>query len=148
MSPAWHLAKRFFGMVSATPLAPAERQEVGGVLGADELRLFDRLGVPDQRHALHVLRRFDAIAPRAPLPARQAALLHDIGKVDCQLGAIMRVVATVVGGRTESFRKYHAHEQHGLVLLQAIRTDVVTLALLRGEGDAALVAALRRADAV
>ncbi len=145
---AWHLVKRLVGSVSAMPLQPHELHEVVDVLLPGEYALFERFGVADQRHALHVLRRFDAFAPQAPVSTRRAALLHDIGKIESSLGTVGRVVATLVGPRTAAFRTYHAHEAHGLQLLQQAGSDTATLALLRGEGDAGLVAALQRADAL
>ena len=115
----WHLVKRFVGSVTAAPLTDVERTEVAAVLLPTEHRLFEQFSVADQRHALHVLRRFDSFAPGAPVFARRAALLHDIGKVDAQLGTLRRVVATVVGPRTPAFRRYHQHEVHAPPLADA-----------------------------
>ena len=147
MNP-WHLVRRFVGSVTAAPLTRAERREVNEVLTAAEQSLFARLGKADQRHALIVLRRFDALVAAAPVAARRAALLHDIGKVEVRLGTVMRVVATLVGPRGAVFRRYHAHEARGLELLGEAGSDSLTLGILRGTADAQLVAALRRADDV
>jgi putative nucleotidyltransferase with HDIG domain len=100
-----------------------------------------------------VLRRFDAFVGEAlhvtpPVAARRAALLHDIGKVQAPLGTLMRVVATMVGPRTAAFRRYHEHETIGVAMLEQAGSDPTTVMLLRGQGDAQLVAALRRADAI
>jgi hypothetical protein len=75
-------------------------------------------------------------------------LLHDIGKVESPLGTMARVVATILGPRGEAFRRYHAHESRGVELLVAAGSDALTVSLLRGDADPALVAALRRADAI
>ena len=143
-----HLAKRFVGAVTAAPLIAIEQRETRDLLTAAEADLFGRLTTPDQRHALHVLRRFDEFAPGAPPAARRAALLHDIGKVESRLGTMARVVATIVGPRGEAFRRYHAHESRGVELLVAAGSDALTVSLLRGDADPELVAALRRADAI
>jgi putative nucleotidyltransferase with HDIG domain len=139
MSP-WHLAKRLVGAAVAQPLRSAEVNEVAAILTPTELQLFGQLSTPDQRHALHVLRRFDAFVAEAlhvapPVAARRAALLHDIGKAQAPLGTVMRVVATIVGPRTAAFRRYHEHEAIGVTMLEHAGSDVTTLMLLRGQGD-------------
>lgn len=147
MNP-WHLVKRFVGALSASPLAAGEWREVRQLLHAAESELFGRLTTADQRHALHVLRRFDSFVPDASPAARRAALLHDIGKVDSPLGTMARVVATIVGPRGEVFRRYHEHESRGIELLVAAGSDTLTVSLLHGDADPVLVEALRRADAI
>lgn len=148
LSKLWHLVKRLIGSVTATPLRPDEQRDVAAILTASEGHLFSRLAMVDQRHALHVLRRFVSFAPGAPQTAQRAALLHDIGKGDCSLGTFMRVVATVVGPRTKTFRRYHDHEALGRAMLLQAGSDPLTIALLRGDGEVSLVTALRRADAI
>lgn len=153
MTSPWHLAKRLVGAVVARPLRSAEANEVAEILTPTELQLFGQLTTPDQRHALHVLGRFDAFVAEAshvalPVAARRAALLHDIGKVQAPLGTVMRVVATIFGPRTPAFRRYHEHETIGVAMLEQAGSDPATVMLLRGQGDAQLVAALRRADAI
>ncbi len=135
MKHLWHLVKRFATSIGARPLGPDERLRVGAILTPAEAALFDRFNAADQRHALVVLARFDAVAPGAPLAVRRAALLHDIGKVDSSLGTLARVVATIVGGRTAAFRAYHAHEAHGAELLRKAGSDAVTVALVAGVGE-------------
>ncbi|MFM8958518.1 MAG: HD domain-containing protein [Actinomycetota bacterium] len=145
---AWHLTKRFIGAVTAAPSTSAEREEIRRILLPSEQNLFDLFGTADQRHALTVLYRFADFAPEAPVEARRAALLHDIGKVESGLGTVARVVATVVGARGVRFQRYHDHERLGVELLTAAGSDTVTLQLLRGEGDASLLTALQRADEI
>ena len=153
MTSPWHLAKRLAGAVVAKRLSTVEVNKVAAILAPAELQLFRQLSTADQRHALQVLGRFDAfvandlrVAP--PVVARRAALLHDIGKVQAPLGTLLRVVATMVGPRTAAFRRYHEHEVIGVTMLEHAGSDVTTLMLLRGQGDAQLLAALRRADAI
>lgn len=148
MSNLWHLAKRFVTSLTAAPLAAPEAREISEVLLPAEMQHFSRLSTADQRHALVVLRRFDAIAAGAPLAARRAALLHDIGKIEAQLGTLARVFATLLGGRTARFRAYHEHEARGASLLQMAGSDALTVALVAGAGDEPWRGFLARADAV
>ena len=148
MTNLWHLIKRFISSITATTLSSEEQAEVTAVLLPAENALFVRLAKPDQRHALQVLRRFDRLVPSAPMVARRAALLHDIGKLESGLGTTKRVVATVAGARSQRFRAYHDHEQIGAELLSGAGSDPRTVMLVRGEGDTTHVDALRRADAI
>ncbi|NDE20750.1 MAG: hypothetical protein EBZ98_03745, partial [Actinobacteria bacterium] len=106
MLSLWHLIKRFFGSITASPLSAGEQAELVAMLLPAEYALFVRLATSDQRHALHVLRRFDRLVPAAPVAVRRAALLHDIGKLEAGLGTARRVAATVIGPRTKAFRAY------------------------------------------
>lgn len=142
----WHLFKRLVGALTAQPLTTTEKDEIHSVLSPNEGRLFERFGVPDQRHALVVLRRFDARIDNAPIFARRAALMHDIGKIESNLGTTMRVLATVLGGRTQRFRTYLDHDQGTLRLLREADSDARTTDLLSGVGDEMLLAALQDAD--
>ncbi len=143
---AGHLVRRFLGSLSATRLNERELETVRQILLPAEAALFREFGRIDQRHAVVVLWRFDALQPAAPLTARRAALLHDIGKVRTPLGTFARVLATLLGPRTARFAAYLDHERHGLELLREAGSDPETLALLCGEGDAVLRSALRKAD--
>lgn len=141
-----HLIRRFFGSIVAKPLTDAEQTLVGNLLLPRERQLFAEFSRADQRHAMVVLRRFDAAVPSATTEVRRAALLHDIGKVGLRLGVFSRVLATVVGSRTAQFAQYHAHESRGLQMLAQAGSSEVTLRVLRGQSDAAIVDALRNAD--
>lgn len=143
-----HLARRFIGSVVARSLTGPESSMVQALLLPQEYGLFSQLSRADQRHALHVLQRFDLVMPGATIDARRAALLHDIGKVGLRLGILARVVATVVGPRARRFADYHAHESRGVAMLERVGSSRITVGLLRGDGDAAVVAALRSADEI
>jgi len=143
-----HLVRRFFGSLTATRLSAHEVETVRQILLPAEATLFFEFGPADQRHALVVLGRFDVLQPTAPLPARRAALLHDIGKVRAPLGTFARVLATLFGPRTARFAEYLDHERHGVELLRNAASDSETLALLRGEGDPVLRSALKEADEI
>ena len=86
------------------------------------------------------------LAPEASPAHIAGALLHDVGKVEADLGTLGRVMATVVGPRTERFRSYHDHEAIGVRLLEEAGSDPATIELAGSRGS--LAAALRAADDV
>jgi len=127
---ALHLVRRFFGFLTAAPLSPTEQDEVHAVLGYRLARLFFSQRTEDQRHALDVRSRV------GDDPALvQAALLHDVGKIDSDLGAIGRSLATVwavtslpIWGRWQA---YLGHGRLGADLLEAHGADEFAVAFTR-----------------
>lgn len=97
----------------------------------------------DQRHSIVVMRRFRVLRPNATLPEIRAALLHDVGKIESNLGVFGRVIATVVGPRGRRFTNYHEHEQIGSQMLRKINSELVTILLVAGAPDSLLVEALK-----
>jgi hypothetical protein len=138
-----HLVRRFLSSLSSRPLDPADTAWAESFLLESEAQLWRRFDPPDRRHAIAVARRFASKATWTR-DEMAGALLHDIGKLDSGLGTAARVVATVVGPRTERFRRYHDHEQIGADMLIAAGSSSVTIELVRGRGRAA--AALADAD--
>lgn len=64
----------------------------------DELELWNQMSRADRRHAVGVARRVEAaLGPDATRPVLAAALLHDVGKLDANLGVYGRVIATISG---------------------------------------------------
>lgn len=142
-----HLAKRFVGMLSRRPLARADVVWVDSVLLDRESALWRQLSLPDQRHSIVVARRFVAEVGDRCRDDIAAALLHDIGKLRSGLGVWSRVLATVVGPRTERFRRYHDHEQIGAEMLRSAGSTERTIGLIDGTStDQLAVEALLRAD--
>jgi hypothetical protein len=125
-----HLIRRFFGFLLAKPLTPGEQQRVSDALDPDLARLFFAQRFQDQRHALTVYRRVGGSADLA-----QAALLHDVGKTESDLGALGRSLATLWNslGRpaTGRWKSYLAHGSSGSNMLKALEADslAVTFAL-------------------
>ncbi len=95
-----HLTRRFAGSLRLGPPSAADRAWVSGVLTPEELLLFLRMSNADRRHAVAVARRVDAaLAGTSEAGDRRwlvAALLHDVGKVEADLGVSGRVVATLL----------------------------------------------------
>jgi len=143
---AGHLARRFVGSLSTKRPVSADLAWVRRQLLPAEWAMWERFGPADQRHSVAVARRFVAGRPEATRPEVAGALLHDIGKINSQLGTVGRVVATIVGPRTDRFRRYHDHESIGAEWCAEAGSDPATVDLVRGLGDAA--PALRAADDV
>ena len=139
-----HLARRFAGSLSRREPDAHREAWARAQLLPGELALWARMSAQDRRHSIEVARRFREILETATRDEMAAALLHDVGKVDCRLGTFGRVAATVVGPRTERFRRYHDHERIGVELLEAAGSTEATLRLAHWEGEHAT--ALREAD--
>ncbi|MEP7047162.1 MAG: HD domain-containing protein [Ilumatobacteraceae bacterium] len=141
-----HLARRLLGSLSRREPAAADTAWAESTLTSGELLLWRRLSAPDRRHAIVVGRRFMSLVGTAPWTRDEiaGALLHDIGKLDSDLGTAMRTVATIVGPRTTRFRRYHDHERIGAEMLVTAGSSPVTVELVAGHGRAA--PALARAD--
>ena len=144
-----HLTRRFFGALSRRAPSSCDQAWAIGFLLPGEAALWQQLSHADQRHSTEVARRFAEDLSESSRDEIAGALLHDIGKVSVDLGTFGRVLATIVGPRTRSFRIYHDHEQIGIELLRRAGSTAETLSLLDGttQRNEALTA-LRRADNV
>ncbi len=98
-----HLIQRFFGSVCARSVVAEDEDWVAHLLTGPELELWRGLGRTDKVESVDVARRFisnPVVADAQPSNKEAlvaAALLHDIGKADSQLGTSSRVLATVSG---------------------------------------------------
>ena len=137
-----HLVSRFFGALSGAQPLREDLKEVESLLLDSELLLWQKLPTMDQRHSINVLRRFINLRPGATRPEMRAALLHDIGKLQSNLGVLGRVVATLIGRRGERFTAYHDHEKIGSQMLQNIDSDSVTIRLVAGSDQSDIAGAL------
>ncbi len=131
-----HLALRFFGSLSGRPPDVAHEVWAEDHLLPGEVELWRQLSNQDRRHSAKVARRFEAARPEATRAEIAGALLHDVGKIECGLGTWGRVVASIVGGRTERFRLYHDHEHIGSVLAERAGSDPATVELIDERGPA------------
>jgi HD domain len=128
MTRVRHLAQRFFGSVRAEPLDDVELELVRGYLGPDEFECWERLGPADRRESVETARATLRALGSEPEPDWvAAALLHDVGKVETDLGPVGRSVATVsatvVGRRrarswTNRFGRYVNHDDLGALRLR------------------------------
>jgi len=131
-----HLVGRFVRSLSSAPPSAADERWVDDTLTAAERALWIRLSNQDRRHSIAVARRFEERRASATRAELAGALLHDIGKVECGLGTLGRVAATVVGPRTHRFRLYHDHEAIGARLVADAGSDPVTVELVDERGPA------------
>ncbi len=143
MSKPWHvlikphhLALRFFTSLSGRPPDVTEEVWAEDHLLPGEVALWRQMSNQDRRHSAKVARRFVAARPAATRPEIAGALLHDVGKIECGLGTWGRVVASVVGRRTERFRRYHDHEHVGAELAEAAGSEPATVELIDERGPA------------
>jgi len=136
VSTPWHLVRRF--VTSLPPMPPTVEDEVWADdhLLPGERELWVRLSNRDRRHSIGVAQRFDDARGGASRAEIAGALLHDVGKIECDLGTFGRVAATLVGGRTERFRAYHDHEEIGARLVAECGSDPVTTELVAEAGPA------------
>lgn len=96
-----HLARRFFGALSPVPPRAEDVAWVATVLNERELGVWRRLPRHDRRHSIAVARRVEAALAGTAYADDprwiEAALLHDVGKLDAGLGVLGRVAATLAG---------------------------------------------------
>lgn len=131
-----HLVARFVTSLSGRPPDVADEVWAESHLLDGEIALWRRMSNQDRRHSTKVARRFVEARPGATRAEIAGALLHDVGKIECGLGTWGRVVASLVGPRTERFRAYHDHEHIGAVLAAANGSDEATVELIDERGPA------------
>jgi hypothetical protein len=99
-----HYVRRFFTSLSRRPPAAADEAWAAAVATPAERALLARLPNHDRRHLIASARQVDAaLGPDADPVWIRAALLHDVGKFDADLGVVGRAIATVAAsglGRT------------------------------------------------
>jgi len=97
-----HLARRFFSSLWPGGPSVADTDWVAQVLTSSEFAAWREMPAVDRRESVHVARRLVASLAGGPYADDQrylaAALLHDVGKIDCRLGPIGRALATMAGG--------------------------------------------------
>ena len=138
-----HLARRLFGSLRPGGPPDAERAWVEDVLSDAEYGLWTRMSGPDRRHSVQVAREVERrLGHEATPPVLAAALLHDVGKIDADLGTWGRVVATmsakVAGadtarlwtkstGFTRRVGLYLHHPEIGADMLELAGSDPLTV---------------------
>jgi hypothetical protein len=144
-----HLTKRFFGSLRPGGPSAADTEWAESQLLPDEVTLWRTMGRADRRHAAGVARRVElSLGHEATRPVLAAALLHDVGKTESNLGTYGRVIATVSGavigrdpdivrawtrtrGFTRSVGLYLQHPKIGGDLLGMAGSDPLTEAWAR-----------------
>ena len=146
MNKLAHLTKRFVLSLVPSQVQEIERQWVQSVLSPSEFDVWNYMMVQDRRHSVMVGRRFVKYRPTASQSEISGALLHDGGKSVARLGTFARVIATLVGPRTDRFRQYHDHESIGATVLRSIGSDELTISMVENSCVGELRQALSRAD--
>lgn len=144
LTQPFHLVARFRWSLSAQPPTADEEAWARSHLLPGEIELWERMSDMDRAHSAIVARRFVTARPSATRAEVAGALLHDVGKIDSQLGPWSRAAASVVGGRTRRFRSYLDHERIGAELAAAAGSDPATVDLIAERGPA--FATLHRVD--
>jgi HD domain len=145
MSTAWHLARRFVETLGPAEPRPDEEAFAATILSPGEAALWRRMSAADRRHALAVAGRVRAGGE--PYGTRRevlaAALLHDVGKVEAEVGVWARVAATVTSlvlgrrrvagwsgrpGLLGRMGRYVSHPGIGATLLSGAGSDPLTVA--------------------
>lgn len=137
-----HLARRFLGSLSPLPLAAGDDAWATSQLGPGERLLWQRMPRADRKHSVGVARLVAAQVGEDEQAVLAAALLHDVGKVDADLGTFGRVAATLVGRRrgtrwrrSDGLRgrigQYLHHDVIGAELLEDVGADPLTVAWAR-----------------
>lgn len=135
-SKVWHLTARFATSLPPTPPSVVDEVWVDEHLLAGERKLWIQLSNQDRRHSSAVARRFVAYRPEASRAEIAGAILHDVGKLDCDLGTFRRVAATLVGPRGRAFASYHDHEAIGAEMARLAGSDPSTVELIAQRGPA------------
>ncbi|MEZ5144988.1 MAG: hypothetical protein R2726_21095 [Acidimicrobiales bacterium] len=148
-SRPWHLVRRAVGTL--VPLAPRAADSVWAIdqLLPGEARLWASMRAADRRHSIAVAKRVQArLGDGATRAILAAALLHDVGKVDADLGVYGRTVATLSGAavrhdpetirdwtRTRGFTRrvglYLQHPKLGGDMLELAGSDPLTVTWTR-----------------
>lgn len=143
-----HLFLRWWLSIRAgSPTHTDERWAVSQLL-LGEQDLWTQMNAQDRFHSVMVARRFLAVRAGATRAEMAGALLHDVGKIRCDLGTTARVIATLIpprmiprfsmfGRLRARFQLYRDHADLGIKLLTNAGSDAVTLEMLRGTGTAA-----------
>jgi len=144
-----HLARRFFGSLRPGGPSATDADWAVAQLLPDEMVLWRSMSRADRRHAAGVARRVEvALGNEATRPVLAAALLHDVGKTESNLGTYGRVIATISGavigrdpdivrawtrtrGFTRSVGLYLQHPRLGGDLLGIAGSDPLTEAWAR-----------------
>lgn len=137
-----HLVRRLLGSLSPVPLAEHDEAWATSHLGPGERQLWQRMTRADRKHSVGVARLVAAQVGEGERPVLAAALLHDVGKLDADLGTVGRVAATLVGRRRAAgwadapglrrrIARYLRHDAIGAALLEDAGADPLTAAWAR-----------------
>lgn len=129
-----HLAKRFARSLASRYPSPRDQALVAGALSREEAEIFWRQAVPDLVHAVASARHVAATHPDRVDLAR-AALLHDVGKIDADLGTFGRSAASIMHllrlPLPRRMRLYIDHAEIGAVMLEVLGVEQIAVDFAR-----------------
>ena len=129
-----HLVGRFFGHIRAAAPGPDDQRFVHENLDGRCAELFWSQNAPDQRHAVDVARRVSEVLPDDS-GAIGAALVHDFGKTEANIGAVSRSIATVLDAAgmpmTPRMHMYRDHGERGALALEEAGCGLLAVAFAR-----------------
>lgn len=115
-----HLARRFLAVLRARPLTAEEERIARSWLGEQLQGPFFGQPPADQRHGVEAARHVIAAGIDDP-DAVIAALTHDIGKRHARLGALGRVIATLmIKARLPLPARFRVYRDHGLLAAEEL----------------------------
>lgn len=137
-----HLVRRFLGSLSPLAVDADDEAWATAQLLPGERRLWQRMSRADRKHSVGVARTVAQQVGEEHRPVVAAALLHDVGKVDADLGTFGRVGATLIGRRRSAgwaeapglrgrVERYLRHDAIGADLLEDAGADALTVAWAR-----------------
>jgi len=141
--------------------AALELGELGGLLSTEQQALFRTMSAVDQRHCVAVARSLTSHGYQQP-DLLLAALFHDVGKSLATIsvwervahvlllrfapGLVARLGSEQPGGLAHGLYVLAHHSDWGADLAERAGLPAGAVALMRGAGDAQMLAALRQAD--
>jgi hypothetical protein len=164
VQPVLHRVGQFWRHSSAR-VSPAEIARATEILGPRLAPFFFALPLNDQRHGLDVLSTVEADGAALPALLQQAALLHDMGKVDARFSvaersltvfldrvspALLAAMLRLRPGFRRRFQTYRDHAGVGAARLRAVGATELAAVVEEHHADhpeLEITRRLRRADA-
>lgn len=141
-----HLARRFCESIAVRDLSEVDVNWARMQLDESEFSLWISMPPLDRVHSHGVARRLTKQHPQVERYEIAAAFLHDVGKTRSSLNLGERVLATIIGSRTERFKEYLDHERIGFRMCRERGIDPRVCDLIVGIGTVDAVARLKAAD--
>ncbi len=97
-------------------LGVLDQIKVNKILDDNATQLFWRMRLEDRSHSLEVMNRMEELTKENRFLT--LALLHDIGKVESDIGWLGRIFADLGINNSFSAERYKNHEQYGYTILK------------------------------
>ena len=94
----------------------SDQIRVSDVLDDDATLLFWRMRLEDRSHSLEVMKRMESITNENRFLT--LALIHDIGKLQSDIGWLGRIFADLGLNKTFTAERYKNHESYGYMIIK------------------------------